>query len=437
MHLLRSKLRSCSLPLLLVSVFALPAPTWAAPARIVGYFPSWGAYDQAYTVKHIVTSGSAPLLTHLDYAFANVVPNEEGSQVVCTVGDPWADYQRPWTAAESVDGVEVPWGAALRGNFQQLQALKARFPKLKVLISVGGGSWSQHFSDMAVSPESRAAFAASCIDLFIRGNLPEESDAGGPGVAAGLFDGIDIDWEFPGACGEPCNFRPEDRENFTALLQEFRRQLTAVGRETGRTYLLTIAASATPQNSSKLQLGRIHRSLDFINLMAYDIHGTWDRTTNFNAPLYRSPKDPARAQKLTASEAVQNYLNGGVPAAKLVLGMPFYGRGWAGVPPANHGLYQTSTGPAAGTAEPGIENFDVLKARLAAGDFVKYYDPVVRNAWLYDPDAREFWTFDNAQTLAAKAAFAKSKGLGGAMFWELSGDTANGELIKAIANALK
>jgi GH18 family chitinase len=195
-----------SLPLLIVltlsSLAISSTATFAAtaPPKIVGYFTAWGIYDQAYTVKNIVSSGSAPLLTHLNYAFSKVAPRATGSQIVCQLGDPWADYQKTWTAAESVDGVAVPSGGALRGNFQQLKVLKARYPKLKLLISLGGWSWSQDFSDMAMTPASRTAFVKSCINTFIKGNLPRDLDAGGPGAAAGLFDGIDIDWEFPGVC---------------------------------------------------------------------------------------------------------------------------------------------------------------------------------------------------------------------------------------------
>jgi chitinase len=425
--------------LLLALVFSTPAATFAAtaPPKLVGYFTAWGIYDQAYTVKNIVSSGSAPLLTHLAYAFSNVAPVEGGSQVVCQLGDPWADYQRTWTAAESVNGAAVPASDELRGNFQQLRALKARYPDLKLLISLGGWDWSQHFSEMASTPASRTAFVRSCIDLFIEGNLPRDREAGGPGAAAGLFDGIDIDWEFPGVCGNTCDFRPADRENFTSLLREFRRQLTVIGNQNDQTYLLTIAASANPKMVAKLQLAEIQQSVDFINVMAYDIHGTWEKTTNFYAPLYRSPNDPARALSLTVSEAIQRYLKGGVPAAKLIMGTPFYGRGWAGVPRARQGLYQTSTGLAAGKYEPGVDDYKALKAKLAGGGFVKYYDPAVQNAWLYNPTKREFWTFDDAQTQAAKAAYVKSKQLGGMMIWELSGDSRNGELVKVLASALK
>jgi chitinase len=404
---------------------------------VVGYFQAWGIYDQGYTVKTVATSGAAPRLTHLNYAFANLAPAAGGSQVVCQIADPYADYQKSWTAAESVDGVAVPASAPLRGNFQQLRALKSRYPNLKVMISLGGWTGSQHFSDMAVTPESRTAFVSSCVDLFLKGNLPRAEGAGGPGAAAGLFDGIDIDWEFPGACGNTCDFRPADGANFTSLVQEFRRQLAALRQQSGKRYWLTMAASATPDVSAHLELSRIQASLDFLNLMAYDVHGTWDRTTNFHAPLFRSPGDPARDQGLTISEAVQGYLEGGVPASKLVLGTPFYGRGWGGVPRTRNGLYQSNTGPAEGSVGPGFENFAVLQAKLAAGGWVRSYDRTVQNAWLYNPATREFWSYDDEATQRARAAFVKAKKLGGMMIWELGGDARNGALIQAIAKGLR
>jgi chitinase len=415
---------------------AQPAPPRPRP-KVVGAFSFWTIYDQGYTVKSIVSSGSAPLLTHIGYGFGNVAPNADGSQVVCQLGDTWADYQKPWTAAESVNGVDVPWERPLRGNFQQLKALKARYPNLKVLIALGGADWSGHFSDMAVTPASRRAFVQSCLDLFIQGNLPRDLDAGGPGTAAGVFDGIEIDWEFPGDCQNACESRPEDVQNLTALLQEFRRQLTALGKRNGKTYLLAVDSPPTQQLMANFELSKIHRVVDYFNVMAYNFHGSWETTTNFQAPLHPSPNDPTRAQKLTISEMVQGYLRQGVPPAKLVLGAPFYGQGWAGVPRARNGLYQTSTGPAVGKYFRGLENFSELKAKLATGGFSKYYDPFAKNSWIYNPTTREFWTYDDAQSMAAKAAFVKSKQLGGMMFFNLSADTPNSELLKALAKALQ
>src|SRR5688572_19620727 len=216
--------------------------------KLVGYFIEWGIYGRNYLVKNVATSGSAKKLTHINYAFSNAKPDGSG-QVTCQLFDEWADYQRPWTAGESVDGQEVTWPNPVLGNFQQLKALKALYPKLKVLISIGGWTGSKYFSDAALTPESRAAFVTSCIDLFLKGDLPNPGwgGMGGPGAAAGIFDGIDLDWEWPGSEGNVGNIiRPEDKQNFTALVDEFREQLDAYGDETGKHYLLTAFLPAAP-----------------------------------------------------------------------------------------------------------------------------------------------------------------------------------------------
>lgn len=436
------------LPLIAVVGLALTLAGAAAPVaraddggkRLIGYFISWGMYGRDYRVKNVATSGSAGKLTHINYAFANVAPKVAGGQVECLVGDSWADYQATWTAEQSVDGVPVVWGEPLRGNFQQLRQLKAMYPNLKLLISLGGWTWSSHFSNAALTSASREAFVKSCVDLFIKGDLPIENDAGGPGSAAGVFDGINIDWEYPAVCGNTCGpdvARPEDTQNFTLLLKEFRRQLDDVGNQQNRDYLLTIASSAGPSTLAKLELNKIHQYLDFINVMAYDFHGTWEMTANFNSPLLPSKDDPARPLHLTTHEAVQAYLRGGVPRQKLVVGVPFYGHGWQGVPNINHGLYQSATGPAPATWEAGTEDYKVLKERLAEGTFTRYFHPKTGNAWIYDPTAQIFWSYDDPQSLGLKADYVQERNLGGVMFWELSGDTADGELIAALHAGLE
>ena len=188
-------------------------------SRVVGYFLEWGIYGRGYRVKDVATSGSAAKLTAINYAFGNVAPDGAGG-IACKLGDEWADYQVPWTAEQSVTGTEITWPRPILGNFQQLQALKERYPNVKVLISLGGWTWSRYFSDAALTPESRERFVASCIDLFIKGNLPDPGwgGMGGPGAAAGVFDGIDLDWEWPGSDGNVGNvIRPEDKANFTLL----------------------------------------------------------------------------------------------------------------------------------------------------------------------------------------------------------------------------
>ncbi|MDX6640012.1 MAG: chitinase, partial [Solirubrobacteraceae bacterium] len=165
------------------------------------YFIEWGIYGRNYLVKNVETSGQAAKLTAVNYAFSNAIP--DGDHVACKLADEWADYQKPWAPADSVSGNEVTWPNPVLGNFEQLKELKALHPDLKVLISIGGWTFSKYFSDAALTPASRQAFVQSCVDLFIKGNLPDPGwgGMGGPGSAAGIFDGVDIDWEWPGSAG--------------------------------------------------------------------------------------------------------------------------------------------------------------------------------------------------------------------------------------------
>ncbi|MGE5141677.1 MAG: glycoside hydrolase family 18 protein [Rudaea sp.] len=409
---------------LTASVSAAPPPN---DKQLVGYFIEWGIYGRNYLVKDVMTSGSAARLTTINYAFANVVPNQEG-QVVCQLGDEWADYQKPWEASQSVTGDAVAWPNPILGNFQQLKALKAMYPNLRVVISLGGWTWSKYFSDAALTPESRQAFVQSCVDLFIKGNLPDPGwgGMGGPGAAAGVFDGIDIDWEYPAAEGNPGNIiRPEDTQNFTALLAEFRAQLDAV--KPG--LLLTIAAPAGPEKAAKIEVKKIAAFVDWINLMTYDYHGPWDASTGFNSPLTASKKDPNQPSLSTAG-TVNLYAQAGAPLNKLVVGVPFYGHGWSGVSDENYGLYEPAAGAAPGTWEAGTDDYKMLKRKLNEG-FVRYADGLTHNAWLFD--GTTFWTYDDPDVMAQKRAYVTAKGLRGVMFWELSGDTGNGELIASLA----
>src|SRR5512144_698670 len=247
---------------------AVPAASAAKPAQvdkeIVGYFIEWGIYGRNYLVKDIVTSGSADKLTVINYAFANAAPATEGGPVVCKLFDEWADYQVPWSAEQSVNGEAVSWPNPILGNFQQLKVLKEMYPNIRVLISIGGWTGSKWFSDAALTAESRQAFVKSCVDMFIKGDLPDPGwgGMGGPGAAAGVFDGIDMDWEYPAYPGNDGNiYRPADTKNFTALLAEFRHQLDEVDPD-----LLLTAALPAGEAKTKLSLRDIHPYLDFVNL---------------------------------------------------------------------------------------------------------------------------------------------------------------------------
>jgi chitinase len=409
--------------------------TGAGPAggsRVVGYFIEWGIYGRNYKVKDVETSGSAAKLSVINYAFGNVAPDGTGD-VVCKLGDEWADYQKPWAAEESVTGEDVTWPRPILGNFQQLQALKELHPNLKVLISLGGWTWSKYFSDAALTKQSRQRLVSSCIDLFIKGNIPDPGwgGMGGPGAAAGVFDGIDVDWEWPGSEGNTGNIiRPQDKENFTRLLAEFRKQLHAYGKQTHKDYLLT---AFLPASASKIDAGfeipDIFGFLSFGSVQGYDFHGTWEATTNHQSNLYASPSDPS-SPRYSDDAVVNDYLTRGAPPKEIVIGVPFYSRGWTGVAPANDGLYQSSAGAAPGTWEAGVDDYDVVKQRLASG-FTRHQDNIAGAAWLFD--GTTFWTFDDPAIMQDKAEYVRQNRLGGIMFWELSGDTPDGELIDAIA----
>jgi chitinase len=400
--------------------------------QVVGYFIEWGIYGRNYKVKDVATSGSAERLSVINYAFGNVAPDTTGN-VVCQLGDEWADYQKPWTAEESVTGEEVTWPRPILGNFQQLQALKQQYPHLKVVISLGGWTWSKYFSDAALTKQSRQRFVSSCIDLFIKGDIPAPGwgGMGGPGAAAGVFDGIDIDWEWPGSEGSAGNIiRAQDKQNYTLLLAEFRKQLHAYGKQTGRDYLLT---AFLPASAAKIDAGfevpDIFGFLSFGSVQGYDFHGTWESTTNHQSNLYTSPNDPS-SPRYSDDAVVKEYLGRGAPPKEIVLGVPFYSRGWTGVTDVNDGLYQPAAGAAPGTWEDGVDDYKVVKQRLASG-FVRHEDSTAGAAWLFD--GTTFWTFDDPPIMAAKAEYARQNRLGGIMFWELSGDTPDGELIAAIA----
>jgi chitinase len=374
--------------------------------------------DNGYSPKNIATSGAAARITHLMYAFGK--PTATG----CSVSDREADYEKRYDAADSVDGkADSASPHAVRGNFGQLLQLKAAYPRLKVLISLGGWTLSSHFSEAAATAVSRKAFVASCVGLFIKGDL------GGGRSIAGLFDGIDVDWEYPGACRNTCAFSAADPQNFTALLAEFRRQLDRMDKR----YLLTIAAPAAHDQYALLDLSGIHPYLNYINLMAYDLHGAWEKTTNHNAALFANPAEPAETANRNIDRAVTDFLAAGVPPGKLVLGVPFYGHGWKGVPNASNGLYQPAAGPAKAGDESGSGGYRVLKDLGYPG----FRDPVAQAFWVYSAAAGVFWSYDDPASLVNKTNYIKSKGLAGAMSWELSNDDASATLLTTLADGLK
>ncbi|MGE5262956.1 MAG: glycoside hydrolase family 18 protein [Acidobacteriota bacterium] len=379
---------------------APPSPTVAGAGspRLIGY------YDGVDSSHHI-TDIPADRLTHLIYAFVKVSDNGE-----CISIDPAAD----------------------QANFPALKVLKQQHPTLETMVSIGGYNHSAKFSDAARSPDARRRFAQSCVQ-FMKQNG---------------FDGIDVDWEFPVSGGLAGNgHRPEDKQNFTALLVEFRRQLDALGKADGRTYRLSIAASAGPTEIANIEPGQVAQVVDWIDVMAYAFYTGESKITNFNAPLYSTTTDPATDEKkrrlYNADATVQAYLKAGVPAGKISLGVPFYGRGWKGVPPANNGLYQRDGGvfvdsraPKGTWSQDGEIDYRMLK-QYYLGTWPRFWQAEAQVPWLYNAGAGVMVTYDDPQSLAAKADYARARHLGGIAIWQVSGDDGEHSLVNAIAAHLR
>lgn len=409
---------------------ASAAPANVVPAaknsskHVVGYFTQWGIYS-GFFEKNLVANGTASKLTTIDYAFSNI-----SSDLKCSQGDSWADYQRPFAATESVNGQADADSQSLKGNFQQLRELKQLYPNLKIMISIGGWTWSTYFSQ-AAEPQNRAAFVQSCLDQYIQGNLPLLTS----GAAAGIFDGIDVDWEYPDNPGNGNVYGPQDTANFTGLLTEFRSQLDALGKQAGKHYLLSASLPAGQDKYDNLQLKQIGHALDWGDVMTYDMHGAWSATgpADFNAPLFCDPRDPSLAPANTycINHTVIDYVKAGFPANKLVLGIPFYGHGWTNVPDVNHGLFQSSPTMQPATLGGGTANYN----QLAPLKMARYWDPLSLTAWYYD--GTNFWSFDDPSSIALKMDYVKGLNLGGAMVWSLDGDDTSGTLMNSIYQGLK
>lgn len=373
-----SAMRLSALLLALVLAACAHEPPPAPRHEIVGYYAGWKKD----------TPVDPALLTVINYAFLDVAP--DGRLVLL---DPAGD----------------------EAHFARLAAFKSKHPHLRLLASVGGWTRSYGFSDMAADPARRAAFIESSIAFLRRYG----------------FDGIDIDWEYPGAIGVACEKgrtcdRPEDKRNFVTLARELRAALDGAGRADRRRYLATIAAGADRayvfDGPSAAWLAQLAASLDWINLMTYDYHGTWEKRAGMLAPLLADPEDVAGT---SIEGTVSLFIGAGVPPSKLTLGIPFYGKGWMGcVPgPRGDGLYQPCAGP---VTDPPEATFEFWRLRtegyLEGRGFHRHWRGAAQVPYLYSPASRTFISYEDLRSVRVKMAYLKAMGLRGAMYWELSQD---------------
>ena len=357
-----------------------PAPPVGASGRaIIGYvFPQEKLIDPEDI--------AADKLTHVNYAFANVK-----------------------------DGKVVEGFTHDKENFEILAGIRKAHPHLKIMVSVGGWTWSGGFSDAALTAESRRVFVLSAVDFVKRHDL----------------DGFDVDWEYPGLPGLDNKHRPEDKENFTALMAELRAGLDALGSERHRHYFLSFAAGASSDFLEHTEMSKVQASVDFVNLMAYDFReAEGDPIAGHHAALYASPGDP---KEESASRSVGEFLRAGVPPAKLVLGVPFYGRAWGDVKNENDGLLEPGKPP----RERLETHYSSLVEQLVnRNGFVRVWDSQAEAPFLWNADKHVFVTYEDPASLRKKCEFIRERGLGGAMFWEYYADR-SGTLLSTLDAELR
>ncbi len=346
--------------------------------RSVAYFCGWSIYSRGYRPQYLPVER----LTHILYAFADVRPTT--GEVVLI--DTWADSEVRW----ETDSWTEP-GNNLYGCMKQLNMLKLRNRNLKVLLSIGGWTYSPHFPLAVATAESRKTFARSALHL----------------VQTLGFDGLEIDWEYPSDAIEA--------SSYVSLLYECRVALTEYGQSmTPPCYFeLTAACPAGQQQFRMLDVRAMAPYLDFWNIMAYDYAGSWHPRVAHQANLYPHRTAP-RTTPFNTAAAVQYYLACGVPADKLVLGMPLYGRGFEKTDGPGH----TYDGVGEGSFQKGLYDFKQLPWEGAR----EFFDADIVATYCYDEENRFFVTYENRESALAKVAFIKQHGLGGAMWWECSGD---------------
>jgi chitinase len=444
-----------------------PLPVGFSARYVIGYFPEWGVYGRDYQAADLAQF--MPYLTHLQYAFVQVDTNGN-----CGLFDTWAADQKPGKA---------PYTQA--GNLRQIKAMRdAVAPNVRLVLSVGGWTLSENFSDVLASASKRATMVSSCKALL---------DKYG-------WDGIDVDWEYPVEGGEhgndPAYHDNNDTINLVSLFQEMR---TAYGQNK----VLSLAMGASEAAFRHVKMNQLATYVDFISLMTYDFNGAWQNVTAHNSPLYPNPTDPSVIDtaslggRFDSDHAVQAHLNGitqanawldnntdgmfdgqqiatvgGVPSTKLVMGVPFYGRSWANVNSAtNQGLFKAgnngaltfkgtcncepdyselpsamrSTYPGTqscggGSWEESVFDFDDIAYLDNSCGFTRGWDNYSKVPYLYGgtySNGKTGWvSYDDAESFCYKARYALNNNLGGLMFWEVTQNrnASNTSLWKALAD---
>ncbi|KAJ2511118.1 hypothetical protein GGI11_005223 [Coemansia sp. RSA 2049] len=376
-------------------------PAMSGGPRKVGYFTGWSIYARKFEPSQVAVEK----LTHVNYGFAKLDENDQIALV-----DPWADIQKEFAGTEYA-------ADDMRGNIGEFNnengTARSRNPRLRTLVSVGGWTLSGGFSPMAGDARRRRRFVQSVGEF----------------LAKYRFDGIDIDWEHPVEGGmDGTAHSPHDGHNYLVLLRELRAHLdsSAVPRPRFGRFEISIATSAAPAVYRHLDLGSIAHVVDHINIMAYDYAGPWSPVTGHQQNLFHPS---AGDSGLASNDTVSDFLQRGVPPEKIVLGVGFFGRGFANVSAeragaAPPGLGCPFSGSPPGTWEQGVFDYKALRAaHLREGSgYAVHWDDAAKAPVLYSASDRVMISFDNPVAVSWKADYVLRRRLGGIMIWELSQD---------------
>jgi len=330
---------------------------------IVGYVPGFrGILDQL--------SINANKLTHINYAFVDV---QDGMA---------------WLTNMETDTV----------NFRILNKLKEINPDLKILISIGGWSWSGNFSDAVLTPDSRSRFAKTSVEI----------------VADYDLDGVDIDWEYPGQIGDNNVFRPEDKQNYTLMFEALRNELDELSKISGKYYELTTAVGASYSYIEHTEMDKAVKYLDFVNLMTYDFYTSGD-SAGHHSNLY-PPEDYEK--DASAHKSFRLFVETGVPAEKLVMGVPFYGRSWIMKSADKRGINM----PVADRARGGGYTY-IKDSMVNKNGFLRYWDENAKAPYLFNNETNQLVTYDDEESVRLKCEYVIDNNMAGMMFWQYASDT--------------
>lgn len=412
-----------------LDIAPLPVKPSTAQKRVVMYYPEWGIYGgHGNWMPQSIPWES---ITHMNYAFFTI----QGASA--TIGSEVPTHHiklfDKFAALEADAGTGEAWDSPYRGAIGAVRKAKKAHPQVKMMMSIGGWTQSANFVEVAATEANRKVFAESAIAM----------------MRDYEFDGLDIDWEYPGVVREPDKndnhndqgnprASEKDKENYTLLLKTLRKALDQAGKEDGTYYELSIAACAGVDKIEKTDVRGYEPYVDFVNLMTYDFHGAWEEVTGHQSQLY-SRRDKANPYDQVVSEysvhdAVKHMMQAGMPNEKIVIGIPYYTRGWKNVEPVEvvpglPGLYAQVTPDgmgyrgARGMFDGGVPAgnnpyYYVVEQLEKDPAFTKYWDPISQVPYLYSSSKKEFYTYDDPQSIQIKMDYINKNHLGGAIIWE-------------------